>query len=99
MVQALRYLPGMLRITKIAENGSPVTLKLEGKVHAEWVALLEEECRALIGQKKMVLLDFSDVTFMDDRGVEMIRRLPARSITIINGGAFIEDVRDRGGKS
>ena len=88
----------MLRITKISENGSTVTLKLEGKVHADWVSLLEQECRALISQKKTVLLDFSDVTFMDDRGVDMIRRLPARSIKIINGDAFIEDLIDRGGK-
>ena len=88
----------MLRITKIAENGSPVTLKLEGKVHADWVSLLEQECLALISQKKTVLLDFSDVTFMDDRGAEMLRRLPARSIKIINGDAFIEDLIDRGGK-
>ena len=50
----------MLRITKIAENGLPVTLKLEGKVHADWVSLLEQECRALLSQKKTVLLDFSD---------------------------------------
>jgi anti-anti-sigma regulatory factor len=88
----------MLRITKIAENGSPVTLKLEGKIHAEWVSLLEQECRMLVGQKKTVILDFSDVTFIDDRGVEMIRRLPASSIRIINGDSFIEDLLDRGGK-
>ncbi len=88
----------MLRITKIEENGSPVTLKLEGNIHADWVFLLEQECRALISQKKMVLLDFSDVTFIDDRGVEMIRRLPASSIRIINGDSFIEDLIDRGGK-
>ncbi|HZC80744.1 MAG TPA: hypothetical protein VE222_03325 [Nitrospiraceae bacterium] len=88
----------MLRITKIGENGSPVTLKLEGKVHGDWVFLLEQECRALLSQQKTVLLDFSDVTFMDDRGVEMIRRLPAGSIKVINGDAFIEDLRDRGGK-
>jgi anti-anti-sigma regulatory factor len=88
----------MLRITKIEQNGSPVTLRLEGKLSDQWVALLEGECRALISQKKMVLLDFSDVTFIDDRGVEMIRRLPASSIRIINGDSFIEDLIDRGGK-
>ena len=88
----------MLRITKITENGSPITLKLEGSIHADWVSLLEQECRTLLSQKKTVLLDFSDVTFMDDRGVEMIQRLPAGSIKIINGDAFIEDLRDRGGK-
>ena len=88
----------MLRITKIAENGLPVTLRLEGKVHGDWVSLLEQECRALISQKKTVLLDFSNVTFMGHRGVEMIRRLPARRIRIVNGDAFIEDLKDREGK-
>ena len=89
----------MLRITKMADNGSPVTLKLEGKVHSEWVTLLEQECRALISQKKKVLLDFSEVIFMDDLGVEMLRRLPPRSVTIINGDAFIEDLIGQGGQS
>ena len=88
----------MLRITKIEDNGSPVTLKLEGKVHAEWVALLEGECQALIDRKKTVLLDFTDVTYMDDRGVAMVRRLPARNVRVINGDAFIEDLIDRGGR-
>ena len=88
----------MLRITKIAENGSSVTLKLEGSIHADWVSLLEEECRILLSQKKTVLLDFSNVTFMGHRGVEMIRRLPARRIRIVNGDAFIEDLKDREGK-
>jgi anti-anti-sigma regulatory factor len=83
----------------MAENGSPVTLKLEGKVHADWVSLLEQECRALLSQKKKVLLDFSEVIFMDERGAEMIRRLPARSVTIINGDAFIEDLIGQGGQS
>ena len=83
----------------MADNGSPVTLKLEGKVHADWVSLLEQECRALLSQKKKVLLDFSEVIFMDDLGVEMLRRLPPRSVTIINGDAFIEDLIGQGGQS
>ena len=89
----------MLRITKMTENGSPVTLKLEGKVHGDWVSLLEQECRALISQKKKVLLDFSEVIFMDERGVEMLRRLPPRSVTVINGDAFIDDLIGQGGRS
>jgi len=88
----------VLRITTIEENGSPVTLKLEGKVHAEWVTLLEQECETVIRQNKMVLLDFSEVTYLDDSGVEMVRRLPAQSVRIIKGGAFIKDLIDRGGK-
>ncbi len=85
----------MLRITKTSENGSPVTLKLEGKIHAEWVSLLEQECRTLVREKKDVLLDFAEVTYMDLQGIKLIRSLPARSIRIINAPAFIEELIDR----
>ena len=99
MVHLLPLHPGMLRITKISENESPVTLKLEGKLFDQWVALLEGECRALLRQKKTVLLDCAGVTYVDGEGVEMIRSLPPRNVRIINGGAFIEDLLGRGGKS
>lgn len=82
----------MLRITKIAENGTPVTLKLEGKIHADWVSLLEQECRTLIRQRREALLDFSAVTYMDTQGVELVRSLPARTFRIVNAPAFIEEL-------
>ena len=89
----------MLRITKIKENGSPLTLKLEGAVTGEWVALLDQECRAVIGRNKTVRLDFLKVTYMDDHGMEMIRKLPDQSIKIINAPAFIEELLQQGGLS
>lgn len=85
----------MLRITKTSENGSPVTLKLEGKIHAEWVSLLEQECQTLVSEKKHVLLDFAEVTYIDIQGIKLIRSLPARRIRIINAPAFIEVLIDR----
>ena len=85
----------MLRITRTSENGSPVTLKLEGKIHAEWVSLLQQECQTLVREKKDVLLDFAEVTYMDIQGIKLIRSLPARSIRIINAPAFIEELLDR----
>lgn len=85
----------MLRITKIADNGTPVTLKLEGKIHAEWVSLLEQECRTLVRQKREAVLDFSEVTYMDAQGIELVRSLPIQTIRIINAPAFIEELLDR----
>jgi len=85
----------VLRITRTSENGSPVTLKLEGKIHAEWVSLLQQECQTLVREKKDVLLDFAEVTYMDIQGIKLIRSLPARSIRIINAPAFIEELLDR----
>ncbi|GIW54694.1 MAG: hypothetical protein KatS3mg082_1098 [Nitrospiraceae bacterium] len=35
----------MLKITETETNGSRVLLKLEGKITAQWAALLDQECR------------------------------------------------------
>ena len=76
-------------------NGSPVTLKLEGKIKSDWVNILERECRTLISQKKSVLLDFSDVNYIDHSGVEMMRKLPNGRVTIVNASDFITDLLQR----
>ena len=74
----------VLRITRMTANGSSFTLKLQGKITVAWVTLLERECRSLIGKKKRVRLDFSDVSYMDFSGVEMMRTLPIGEVTIVN---------------
>ena len=87
----------MLRITRIVKNAHSVTLKLEGKITVAWVTLLERECRSLIGKKKRVRLDFSDVSYMDFSGVEMMRTLPIGEVTIVNAPDFITDLLHREG--
>ena len=86
----------MLRITTIRKNGSPVTLKLEGKIFAEWVALLEQECRPWIAQQQQVVLDMSEVSYIDDRGITMILRLSDRFVTLRNHSNFIVELLDKG---
>ena len=65
----------MLRITKVAEDSSTVTMKLEGKLASDWVPLLEGECLTCLKENRKVLLDFSEVTFVDGRGVELLNKL------------------------
>lgn len=89
----------MLRITKIKENGAPLTLKIEGAITGEWITTVDQECRALIQPDELVRLDFSEVTYMDDHGMDMLRKLPAHNITIINAPAFIEELLQQGGLS
>jgi anti-anti-sigma regulatory factor len=89
----------MLRITKVKENGSLLTLKVEGAITGEWVTLLDQECRTAIKPETILLLDFSEVTYMDDHGMDMLRKLPDHSITIINAPAFIGELLQQGGLS
>ncbi len=82
----------MLRITKVGENQSLVTMKLEGKIASDWVSLLEGECLSVLQGKRKVVLDLSDVTFVDGSGVEMLGRMAAEGIHVINCSAPIEDL-------
>lgn len=89
----------MLRITPVRKDRGTVTLKLEGKIHADWAALLEQECLRLVHQKKRVLLDFSEVSYVDPDGIEVVTNLPNGHIQIINCPRFIAELLDRGGQS
>ena len=82
----------MLRIDEISEGPFTVKLKPQGSVTGEWVLLLEERIRRSLQTSKKVFLDFSEVTFIDKHGVEMLRRLPPEKIEIINIPAFIEEL-------
>ena len=82
----------MLRIDKVYENLSTVKLKLEGTLVGEWVSLLEEKILECLENNKKVLLDFSELRFVDEHGMEMLRRLPPEKIAIANCPRFIEEL-------
>lgn len=82
----------MLRIDKVYENLSTVKLKLEGTLVGEWVSLLEEKILECLENNKKVLLDFSELRFVDEHGMEMLRRLPPEKIAITNCPRFIEEL-------
>jgi ABC-type transporter Mla MlaB component len=89
----------MLRITKsIDENSSEVTLTLEGRLAAEWVALLESECLLYLNEISNIRLDFGNVTFVDDKGLSMLQRLAAMNVEIIDHCGLIIDSLQRQGE-
>jgi anti-anti-sigma regulatory factor len=67
------------RITR--KEGSR-TLKLEGRLVAEWAALLERECSDLLRSSTSVNLDLADVSFVDRAGIEVLERLSRAGIEI-----------------
>lgn len=89
----------MLRITQTSEGSSDVRLKLEGRVVSDWVPLLREECLRMLKKKKRVWLDFSDVTFVDDRGVEMLKELAGEGVKLLNCSALVESLLEQEGES
>jgi anti-anti-sigma regulatory factor len=82
----------VLRIDKVYENLFTVKLKLEGTLVGEWVSLLEEKILECLENHKKVFLDFSELRFVDEHGMEMLRRLPPEKIAITNCPRFIEEL-------
>jgi ABC-type transporter Mla MlaB component len=82
----------VLRISKAAASPSLATLRVEGRVVAEWVPVLERECRLALQENGHVRLDLSAVTFVDGRGVAALRRLGADAVEIINCPDFIGEL-------
>ncbi len=74
----------MMRITIADERADSATLKVEGRIAADWVELLERECRTLLRQRKRLFLDFSAVTVIDARAADMLKRLRALDVEIAN---------------
>jgi ABC-type transporter Mla MlaB component len=71
-----------LRITRAEGSRSRATLKLEGRVVAEWAALLERECSDLLRSSTAVSLDLAGVGFVDHAGVEALVRLSRAGVEI-----------------
>lgn len=87
----------MLKITTLRKNGSEVILKLAGKIHGEWVALLEDECRKAQRLASHVALDCAEVTYIDDHGLRVMRSLPPEQIRVINCPAFVAELLSQRG--
>lgn len=88
----------MLRISKASENPFSVELKLEGRIVSEWVSVLEAEILDWGQKKQQVLLDFCAVTFVDERGLRMLKRRLSGDIRITNCAGFIETLLKGGSK-
>ncbi len=82
----------MLRMTRLAETASMITLNLEGRVLDDWVRVVERECRSVLHPGRKVVLDLSGVTYIDGRGVGMLKSLMAGHVEIINCPPVIEEL-------
>ncbi len=74
----------MMRISIADERADSATLKVEGRIAADWIDLLERECRTLLRQGKRLFLDFSAVTVIDARAADMLKRLRAHDVEVVN---------------
>jgi len=80
----------MLKITEASKDNKAVILRLDGKVVGELVSDLERLCLHYRDQeKKNIVLDFSGVSFIDNKGVKMLWKIKDERIKMVNCSSFI----------
>jgi ABC-type transporter Mla MlaB component len=72
----------MVRISQVNGQGLTPTLKVEGKLLGPWVAELGRACEELQGSVGCLSLDLSALTFVDITGLELLRELLGRGVTL-----------------
>ena len=82
----------MLWIEKQEPSDSKAVLKLEGQLLGEWVSVLEEECRKMLEEKKKLTLEMAEVTYINQPGVDLLRRLTAENVELVNCSSLIENL-------
>lgn len=80
----------MLMISKIAQDDENLTLKLDGKIEGMYTEELEQACKCTCaGDKKTITLDFSGVTFIDEKGLQTLSKLQNGRVNIVRCSPFI----------
>ncbi len=82
----------MVRITILADDGHSVRLKVEGRLVRGWVSELNDVCASLLAQKNMVFLDFSDVSFIDRQGVEVLQRVLGDRVKVMGASRLVKSL-------
>lgn len=80
----------MLKISESSTEGQP-KLQLAGRLAGEWVSELKAAYGAARAGYGRVILDCSDVIFVDRAGAALIRELLQEGASVINCSPFIKE--------
>jgi len=79
----------MLRISRVASPPGRVTLRLAGQVGGPWVEELHRLCEQHLATGSELILDLTDVSFVDLDGVALCRRLQDRQVVFLYCSPFV----------
>ena len=85
----------MLRITQVSEDSDMVCLKVEGRVIGDWVSELDRTCGSCLSQGRHITLDMSDVTYVDGRGVETLKRILGENVRLTGTTLLVQALLGR----
>jgi anti-anti-sigma regulatory factor len=81
----------VLRISRVEALDEAVTLPLEGQVRGAWVEELRRACEPLLATDSGLILDLTEVSFLDLDGVTLCRRLRERNVAFLHCSPFVTE--------
>jgi anti-anti-sigma regulatory factor len=81
----------VLRISLVEEPDEAVTLRLEGQVRGPWVEALRKSCESLLARGNGLILDLTEVSFIDLDGVALCRCLRDRKVSFLHCSPFVAE--------
>jgi hypothetical protein len=81
----------MLRIATTDRPGSGATLRLEGRVIGPWVDELRRASERALVTGEALTLDLHEVAFVDRDGLELLKDLADRGVTVVNCPVFVHE--------
>lgn len=80
----------MLKIVATEPPTGGAVLRLEGQIIGPWVEELRRTCDGLL-DRGAVSLDLSHVSFVERRGVELLRALGIRGVPLLHCSPFVAE--------
>jgi ABC-type transporter Mla MlaB component len=80
----------MLKIVVLEPTTNGALVRLEGEVIGPWVDELARTCERLLAAR-VVTLDLSEVSFVERRGVALLRTLGARGVPLLHCSPFVTE--------
>jgi anti-anti-sigma regulatory factor len=84
----------MLKITRIKTGDDTITLQMEGRIVEQWVDEISSECESICTRWTKIVLDLSGVSFVDDRGVEVLKSITCDRIQLTGCSLFLTELLD-----
>jgi hypothetical protein len=79
----------VLRIELLDGQDGTATLELAGRVVGPWVDELSRSCERILDVGGTLNVDLGGVSFVDHDGVELLKTLRARDVTLVNCSPFV----------
>jgi hypothetical protein len=81
----------MLRISRSASPNGAVTFRLEGQIGGPWVDELGRLCEQRLATGASLILDLTDVSFIDLDGVALCQRLRDQNVALLHCSPFVTE--------